>query len=196
MIRIKLSSLSPQVTACTANSTATQPSLPLPPSSRLTNLQISKGSKEAFLTTMKKRTKKSLNEVNQSNSPPPPGSLEGGLRSRAKSELEALFNKFSNKLSSKPPSRSTSLLSSTSTGNPLGETLIGKYSISSGDLIDNSISDSSAATLQDGTPQLSSHRSGTHRSSQIIAHCQHRRFRLLLEWFKVSYLAAQCHSSD
>ena len=90
---------------------------------------ISKGSKKLFLTTMTKRTKKSPKEVHQSNSPSRPGS-SGGL-SRVKSELETFFNKLLNKRSSKPPSRSTSPFPSTSTGNPGGGTVIGKYTISS-----------------------------------------------------------------
>ena len=120
-------------TACTASSTATQLSMPFVPIiTGNEHPQISKGSKKVFLNTMKKRTKRSPVEVNQSNSPPPPGSSEGGLRSRVKSELETFFNKFSNKLSSKHPSRSTSSFPSTSTGNPVRETpQIGKYSISS-----------------------------------------------------------------
>jgi len=80
---------------------------------------------------MRKNTKKSPKEVNQSNSPSSPGSSEGGVGSRVKSKLETFFNKVSSKLSSKPPSRSTSPIPSTLTGNPVRETPIGKSPISS-----------------------------------------------------------------
>ena len=140
---------------------------------------------------MKKRTKQSPKEVNQSNSPSPPGSSEGGLRSRVKSELETFFNKLSDKVSSKPPSRSTSPFPSTSTGNPVRETPIGKYSISSA---------GTRLIIPSQIPQrlpLRVVRLKFHLIDQgLIAHCQHHRYQLPLEWFKVSDLATQRHSSD
>ena len=147
---------------------------------------ISKGSKKVFLTTMKKPTKKSPKEVDRSNSPSRPGS-SGGL----KSELETFFNKFLNKLSSKPPSRSTSPFPSTSTENPGGGTVIGKYTISSAGI---------RSIIPSQIPQrlrLRVLRLRCHLIAQgLIAHCQHRHYRLLRKWFKVSDLATHRYSSD
>jgi len=167
----------------------------LPLSSRLTNIPRFPKASTSFIiitdSTMKKRTKKSPKEVNQSNSPSPPGSSEGGLRKRVKSGLETFFNKLSNKLSSKPPSQSTSPFPLTSTGNPARETPIGKYSISSAGT--RSISPSQIPRrLPPRVVRLKFHLA----DQGLIAHCQHRRYRLLLQWFKVSDLATQCHSSD
>ena len=174
--------LSPHVlTACTA----TQPSFPFaliitvnehPP--------ISKGSKKVFLTTMTKRTKRSPKEVHQSNSPSRPGS-SGGL-SRVKSELETFFNK----LSSKPPSRSTSPFPSTSTGNTGGGTVIGKYTISSAGI---------RSIIPSQIPQRLRlrvlHLKRYIISQELIAHCQHRHYWILRKWFKVSDFATQRYSS-
>ena len=131
---------------------------------------------------MKKRTKKSPNEVNQSNSPWPPGSSEGSS-SRTKSGLKTFFNKFSSL--DKPPSQSTLPLPSTSTGNSVGEPLIGKYSISS-----------AGARLI--TPSqifqwllLRAVHPKCHLTDQgLIAHCQHCRYQPLLDR-KVSDHATQ-----
>jgi len=139
---------------------------------------------------MKKPTKNSPKEVDQSNSPSRPGS-SGGLRSRMKSELETFFNKFSNNLSSKPPSRSPSPFPSTSTGNPGGGTVIGKYTISS-------VGTRSIIPFQiPQRPPLRVLRLRCHLINQgLIAHCQHRHYRVLRKWFKVSDLANQRYSSD
>jgi len=126
---------------------------------------------------MKKRTKKSPNEVNQSNSPRPLGSSEGSS-SRTKSGLKTFFNKFSSL--GKPTSQSTLPLPSASTGNSVGEPLIGRYSISStgARLITPS------QILQ--WPLLRAVHSKCHLTDQgLIAHRQHYRHRLLLDW-KVS----------
>ena len=131
---------------------------------------------------MKKRTKKSPNEVNQPNSPRPPGTGSEGGSSRTKSGLKTFFNKFSSL--SKPPSKSTSPLPSTS-GNLVGETLIGKHSITSAGarLI------TPFQILQ--WPLLRAVHPKCHLTDQgLIAHCQHCRYRLLLEW-KVSDHATQ-----
>jgi len=182
--------------ACTP-STATQPSLPVARNITVNeHPQTSKASKKVFLTTMKKYTKKSSSEVNQSTSPSSPGGSEseGGLRSHVKSKLGTFFNKFSNKLSSKPPSRSTSPLPSTSTGNPAGETPIGKYSISSA---------GTRLITPSEIPQrlpLRMVRLKCHlRDQGLIARRQHRldrRYQPLLERFKVSDLATHRPSSD
>ena len=138
---------------------------------------------------MKKRTKKSPKEVHQSNSPSRPGS-SGGL-SRVKSELETFFNKLSNKLLSKPPSRSTSPFPSTSTGNPGGGTVIGKSTISSA---------GTPSIMPSQIPQWLSLRVLRLKfhliDQELITDCQHCHYRLLRKWFKVSDLATQRYSSD
>ena len=172
---------------------AQQSNLPflLPLSSRSTNIhRFPKAQRRFFLTTMKKRTKKSPNEVDQSNSPSHPGS-SGGLRSRVKSELEMFFNKFSNKLSNKPPSRSISPFPSTSTGNPGGGTVIGKSTISSA---------GTPSIMPSQIPQWLSLRVLRLKfhliDQELITDCQHCHYRLLRKWFKVSDLATQRYSSD
>ena len=139
---------------------------------------------------MKKHTKESPKKVHQSDSLSPTGSSEGGL-SRVKSKLKTFVNKFSHKLSSEPPSRSNSPLPSTSTGNPGGGTVIGKYTISSAG-IRSIIPSQIPQRLRLRVLRLKRYLI----SQELIANYQHRHYWILRKWFIVSGLAPQRYLSD